>query len=89
MTTTNEGNNTMDTTILDASTLADLALDAALDAACAVIQDALGQTDGGFAVLYFDGGASDDIRRILRGYIAAERAHLAWHAARAHLKGNA
>lgn len=85
MTANNERNANMTTTILDASTLADMALDAALDAACAVIQDALGQTDGGFASLYFDNGASDDIRRILRGYIAAERAHLAWHAARAHL----
>ena len=49
----------------------------ALDAAAATIQDALGQTDGGFASFYFAADAGDAIRRILKGYIAAERAHLA------------
>lgn len=85
MTANNEGNNTMDPTTLDSDTLAE----AALDAAAATIQDALGVTDGGFAGLYFAGDRGDAIRRILRGYIAAERAHLTWQAARPHFEGGA
>ena len=67
-----ERNANMDSTTLDDDTLAEVALDAAV----ATIQDALGQTDGGFAGIYFSGDMGDAIRRILRDYIAAERAHL-------------
>lgn len=85
MTTTNERNANMDSTTLDDDTLAEVALDAAV----ATIQDALGVTDGGFASLYFAGERGDAIRRILREYAAAERAHLTWQAARPHFEGGA
>lgn len=58
--------------ILDNDTLAE----AALDAAVATIQGALGQTDGGFAGIYFSGDRGDAILRLLRDYAAAEREHL-------------
>ena len=74
MTTTNtERNANMGPVILDNDTLAEVALDAAV----ATIQDALGQTDGGFAGHYFSGDTGDAVLRLLRDYIAAERAHLA------------
>lgn len=50
--------------------------DAALNAAVATIQDALGVTDGGFAALHFAGKPGDTIRTILRTYIAAEMREL-------------
>lgn len=72
MTTTNEGNTSMGPVIPDNDTLAE----AALDAAVATIQGALGQTDGGFAGIYFSGDRGDTILRLLRDYAAAEREHL-------------
>lgn len=63
----------MDPTTLDDDTLAEVALNAAV----ATIQDALGQTDGGFAGTYFSGHRGEFIRNLLRDYIAAEREHLA------------
>lgn len=42
----------------------------ALNAACLVMQDAIGQTDGGFASLYFSGDHL--IREILFDYISKE-----------------
>ena len=59
----------MDSTTLDDDTLAE----AALDAAVATIQDALGVTDGGFAALYFAGERGGTIRQILLRYILSER----------------
>ena len=44
--------------------------DEALNAACALIQDRLGQTDGGFAGIYFSGDHL--IREILTDYIWKE-----------------
>ena len=63
----------MNPTTLDDDTLAEVALDAAV----AAIQNALGQTDGGFAGIYFSGHRGEFIRNLLRDYITAERAHLA------------
>jgi hypothetical protein len=52
----------------------DLVVERALDAACNVIQEHLGQTDGGFAGIYFSGGPEgDDLRRELLKYLRAER----------------
>jgi len=45
---------------------------AALDAACASIQDALGVKTGDFAGMYFSGERHDAIIAILADYIGAE-----------------
>lgn len=55
----------------------DALAEAALDAACEVIQRALGQTDGGVAGVFFGGESGDVIRRLFREYIALERAMMA------------
>ena len=44
----------------------------ALNAACESIQDALGQTDGGIAGIYFTGENEDMILSILKSYIHTE-----------------
>lgn len=54
---------------MDKNQISDLA-DEALHAACAVIQDRLGQTDGGMAGIYFSGDHL--IREILTDYIMQE-----------------
>ena len=48
----------------------------AIDAAIAVIQDALGQTDGGFAAHYLSGERYAALHAILTDYARAERAHM-------------
>ena len=59
----------MDPTTLDDDTLTEVALDAAV----ATIQDALGQTDGGFAGIYFSGHRGDFVRNLLKDYVTQER----------------
>lgn len=44
----------------------------ALNAACESIQDALGQTDGGIAGIYFTGENEDMVLSILKSYIHTE-----------------
>jgi hypothetical protein len=44
----------------------------ALDAACASIQEALGQEDGGFAGIFFSGEKGEQILTILRQYAREE-----------------
>jgi hypothetical protein len=44
----------------------------ALDAACASIQEALGQEDGGFAGIFFSGEKGEQILTILRQYAIEE-----------------
>ena len=51
-------------------------IDDAIDAAIAVIQDELGQTDGGFAAHHLAGDDYRTLRAILKRYAEAERAHL-------------
>ena len=48
----------------------------ALNAACLSIQDALGQTDGGAAGIFFSGDAEEKIKEILREYVRFEIATL-------------
>ena len=48
----------------------------AIDAAIAVIQDALEQTDGGFAAHYLSGDRLEALRAILTDYARAERANM-------------
>jgi hypothetical protein len=50
----------------------DDAIDDAIDAAVAVIQNELGQTDGGFAAHYFSGERLESLRAILADYARAE-----------------
>jgi hypothetical protein len=50
------------------------ATEAALDAACKVIQDHLKVTEGDFAGLFFSGDAADPIKAVLRRYMADQRA---------------
>jgi hypothetical protein len=52
------------------------ATDAAVNAACAVIQKALGVKTGDFAALYFDDSAVADWREFLRSYFNAEASRL-------------
>ena len=61
------------------TTLRDLeqTVDNAIDAAVAVIQAALGQTDGGFAAHYLAGDRLNAPREILFNYGEAESRHLA------------
>lgn len=56
---------------MKSSDIAELAEDA-LDAAVAFIQDELGQTDGGFAALWFSGQREAMVKAILSDYIRAE-----------------
>lgn len=51
----------------------DVAVHAALDAACAVIQKHLGVTSGDFAGAYFSGEGKQELRAALQGYLDAER----------------
>lgn len=51
-------------------------IDDAINAAIAVIQDALGQTDGGFAAHYLSGERLKALRAILTDYARAERANM-------------
>jgi len=51
-------------------------IDAAIDAAVAVIQNELGQTDGGFAAHHLAGDDYQTLRTILKRYAEAERANL-------------
>jgi hypothetical protein len=44
----------------------------ALDAACASIQEALGQEDGGVAGMFFSGQSEEEILAILRQYARQE-----------------
>lgn len=50
-------------------------IDNAIDAAIAVIQDAIGQTDGGFAAHYMSGDRLKALRAILTDYAVAEINH--------------
>lgn len=47
-------------------------LEDALNAACASIQDAIGQTDGGVAGIFFSGNAREKFDALFREYIATE-----------------
>jgi hypothetical protein len=47
-------------------------VDAAIDAACASIQTAIGQTDGGFAAHYLSGADYQTLRNIFQRYAEAE-----------------
>ena len=51
-------------------------IDDAIDAAIAVIQDELGQTDGGFAAHHLTGDDYQTLRTIFKRYADAERNHL-------------
>ena len=51
-------------------------IDDAIDAAVAVIQNELGQTDGGFAAHHLAGDDYQTLRTILKRYADAERNHL-------------
>ncbi len=51
-------------------------IDDAIDAAVAVIQNELGQTDGGFAAHHLAGDDYQTLRTILKRYAEAERANL-------------
>jgi hypothetical protein len=51
-------------------------IDDAIDAAVAVIQSELGQTDGGFAAHYLSGADYQILRNILQRYAEAEKANL-------------
>ena len=73
MTANNERTANMENFMISDDTLAVNALDAAV----ATIQDVLGQTDGGFASIYFAGERGAAILLLLEDYIAAERAHMA------------
>jgi hypothetical protein len=54
-------------------------IDDAIDAAVAVIQNAIGQTDGGFAAHYLTGERLGALRAILTDYARAELdAHIAY-----------
>lgn len=55
----------------------DALAEAALDAACEVIQRALGQTDGGVAGVFFSGENGEALVRLFKQYIALERAMMA------------
>jgi len=50
----------------------DTAVDSALDAGCLAIQEALGETDGGFAGMYFSGDAGAAVRDVLANYLVAQ-----------------
>jgi len=50
----------------------ELLAEAALNAACVLIQDELGQTDGGVAGIYFSGDKEHLIMEILKDYISTE-----------------
>jgi hypothetical protein len=50
-------------------------IDDAINAAIAVIQDSIGQTDGGFAAHYLSGERLEALRTILTDYAAAEITH--------------
>lgn len=52
--------------------------DDAATAAVALIQDRLGQTDGGLASMYFSGEPWDILIEILNGYIKAEINSAPW-----------
>jgi len=56
---------------MKATDIEELAEDA-LDAAVAFIQQQLGQTDGGFAALWFSGQREGVVKAILSDYIRAE-----------------
>ena len=47
-------------------------IDAAIDAAVAIIQDSIGQTDGGFAAHYLSGDRLAALRLVLTDYALAE-----------------
>lgn len=49
------------------------AIDAALNAAVAVLQDYLGQNDGGVASVYFTGDTEADFARLMQAYLDHER----------------
>lgn len=49
-------------------------IELALNAACAAIQEKLGQTDGGLAGVYFCGEDRDSFDDAMRGYVSAELA---------------
>ena len=50
----------------------ELLAEAALNAACVLIQDELGKEDGGVAGIYFSGDKEHLIMQILKDYIATE-----------------
>ena len=50
-------------------------IDDAIHAAIAVIQDSIGQTDGGFAAHYLSGERLEALRAILTDYAVAEAKH--------------
>ena len=50
----------------------ELLAEAALNAACVLIQDELGQEDGGVAGIYFSGDKEHLIIQILKDYISTE-----------------
>jgi hypothetical protein len=50
----------------------ELLAEAALNAACVLIQDELGQEDGGVAGIYFSGDKEHLIMEILKDYISTE-----------------
>jgi hypothetical protein len=62
-----------DTTITD-TILVDAATAAALTAGCALIQEHVGQTDGGLASQFFDGPREATLRQAFAEYLAFERA---------------
>ena len=51
-------------------------INAALDAACRTIQEALGVETGDVAGLHFSGDAGERFRELMRDYIRTERAYL-------------
>ena len=46
--------------------------DDALDAACLTVQNAIGQTDGGVAGIFFSGANGDRFKAMMRAYIEME-----------------
>jgi len=50
----------------------ELLAEAALNAACVLIQDELGKEDGGVAGIYFSGDKEHLIMQILKDYISTE-----------------
>ena len=51
----------------------DRATHAAINAGCAIIQDALGETDGGFASCHFTGENEDEVREVFLRYFDAQK----------------
>lgn len=67
---------------MDKYDLPDSILEEALNAALVIVQDHIGQTDGGLASIIFSGNGRDGFDAVMQSYATAERNHAkAWEEA--------